>query len=110
MKAISLLNYHSYHTSRFFNSIKPNLYNDCSESRLKIILGGKTQRGEIMYSKGIRSTNKLLQEVRHLSRMIRLTHYTNESMLFREGDEGDGLYIIDDGAVQGWVRDKKLRY
>ena len=41
--------------------------------------------------------------------MIRLTHYTNESMLFREGDEGDGLYIIDDGSVRGWVRDKKLR-
>lgn len=31
-------------------------------------------------------------------------------MVFREGDEGDGLYIIDDGTINGWARDKKLRY
>ena len=63
-----------------------------------------------MFSRGLRSRNKILQEIRHLSRMIRLYHITNESMLFREGDEGDGLYIIDDGIVQGWARDRKLRY
>ena len=31
-------------------------------------------------------------------------------MVFREGDEGDGLYIIDDGTINGWARDKKLLY
>ena len=31
-------------------------------------------------------------------------------MVFKEGDESDGLYIIDDGTIKGWARDKKLRY
>ena len=31
-------------------------------------------------------------------------------MVFKEGDESDGLYIIDDGTINGWARDKKLRF
>ena len=63
-----------------------------------------------MYSKGPRSREKVLDEIRHLSRMIQIRHVTNESMVFKEGDESDGLYIIDDGTINGWARDKKLRY
>ena len=34
VKTVSLVHYNTFHFSRFFNSIKPNLYNDCNESRL----------------------------------------------------------------------------
>ena len=33
---------------------------------------------------------------------------SHESMICMEGDEGDGLYIIDDGEVRGWILNRKL--
>ena len=49
VKTVSLVHYNSYHFSRFFNSIKPNLYNDCNESRLLTIFKNKTEKGEILF-------------------------------------------------------------
>ena len=31
-------------------------------------------------------------------------------MIFMEGDQGDGLYIVDDGVIRGWILDKQLKY
>ena len=42
--------------------------------------------------------------------MVRLQQMSHESTIFWEGDEGDGLYIVDDGIVNGWVLDRKLFY
>ena len=42
--------------------------------------------------------------------MIRLVQMSHESMIFMEGDTGDGLYIVDEGVIRGWIMDKKLYY
>ena len=42
--------------------------------------------------------------------MIRLQQMSHESMIFMEGDVGDGLYIVDDGDVKGWALDRKSCY
>ena len=55
IKMVSLVRYNAYQFSKFFNSIKPNLYNDCNESRLQTIFGDKTGKGGLLFYRSLRS-------------------------------------------------------